>query len=673
MNIQLINIKKAAPAMACALLLVFAAGKSQAVVEEQTNLTELSIENLMELRVQTVSGASKFEQKVGEAPSSVSIITADDIRKYGYRTLADILKGQRSFNVTYDRDYARVGMRGFNLPGDYNSRILILLDGHRANDNILNQAFVGTDFVLDVDLISKIEIIRGPSSSIYGTSAFFAVINIITKNAKELKRVEASGEAESYGTYKGRLSLGNNFKNGPELLFSGSYRDSKGQQSLYYKEFDTPSSNNGIAQNCDYDRNYNLFSKVSYDHFTLEGTLSSRTKGVPTAYYGSIFNDSRNQNVDERGYLDLKYENKLGENAQIMARFYYDHYKLDSSVPHDYPPVTINKFIARGEWWGGELQAATTFYKNKLIGGIEYEANIKQNQNVHDIDPYFGYLDDKRTSSRWALYAQDEIAVTSNLILNAGIRYDRYSDVGGSVNPRFALIYNPLETMTLKALYGTAFRVPNVFERYFSDGNLTTKTNHDLKPEHIRTYELVLEQKLVENLRLSASGFHNEIKDQIAMETDPADGLLVYRNRGAFTANGIELELENTWKNDLKARISYSYQEVTNDNTHEWVPNSPKHQLKFNLTIPVLQDRIFAGLEEQYTSTRKTLAGNRAGDFFITNLTLFSQKLVPGLELSGNVYNLFDKKYGDPGFKEFVQDVIEQDGRTFRIKLTYRF
>jgi len=95
--------------------------KKENVVED---LSDLSIEQLMQIQVATVYGASKYEQKVTEAPSSISIVTADEIRKYGYRTLADILRSQRSFYVTYDRNYSYVGIRGFGRPGDYNSRLL---------------------------------------------------------------------------------------------------------------------------------------------------------------------------------------------------------------------------------------------------------------------------------------------------------------------------------------------------------------------------------------------------------------------------------------------------------------------------------------------------------------------------------------------------------------------
>ena len=117
-----------------------------------------------------VVAASKYFQKVKEAPSSVSIVTADEIAKYGYRTLADILEGIGGFYITYDRNYRYVGVRGFNRPGDYNGRILVLVDGHRINDNIYSQVNIGTGFVIDVDLIDRVEVIRSSPS---GTTLIF--------------------------------------------------------------------------------------------------------------------------------------------------------------------------------------------------------------------------------------------------------------------------------------------------------------------------------------------------------------------------------------------------------------------------------------------------------------------------------------------------------------------
>ena len=134
------------------------------------SLTDMTLEELMSLRIESVYGASGFKQKVTEAPASVTIITSEDIQRYGYRTLADILKNVPGFYVTYDRNYSYLGVRGFGLPGQYNNGIALLVDGHRLNENVYDAALIGTEFPLDVDLIDRVEVIRGPNSSLYVAS-----------------------------------------------------------------------------------------------------------------------------------------------------------------------------------------------------------------------------------------------------------------------------------------------------------------------------------------------------------------------------------------------------------------------------------------------------------------------------------------------------------------------
>jgi iron complex outermembrane receptor protein len=178
------------------------------------DLTDLDITNLMEIPITT---ASKYEQKPTEAPASTTVITSEDIKRYGYRTLGDALASVPGFYVSYDRNYQFLGARGVNL-GDFNSRILLLVDGHRINSDLTDGAFIDTAFILDVDLIERIEIVRGPGSVLYGDNAFFGVINVITRRANSVNGAEVSGSYGEFNTYQTRVSVGKIFTNGMELL-----------------------------------------------------------------------------------------------------------------------------------------------------------------------------------------------------------------------------------------------------------------------------------------------------------------------------------------------------------------------------------------------------------------------------------------------------------------------
>jgi outer membrane receptor for ferrienterochelin and colicins len=635
--------------------------------EEKTDVTEYTMEELMNVQVY---GASKFDQKIIEAPSSVSIVSSDDIKKYGYRTLAEILRSLRSFLVTNDRNYSFIGVRGFGRTGDYNSHILIVIDGHRINDNVFDSVLVGNEFILDVDLIDRVEVIRGPGSSLYGNNAFFAVINIITRSGRDLKSAELSGSAGSYDTYKGRLSLGHRFENGLDIIASGSILDSKGQ-NLFFREFDNPADNNGIAKDCDFERNHTLFSKLSFHDFTLEATHVSRTKGIPTASFGTDFNDPRNRTTDEQSYVDLKYEHQFENELSVLARLRYDRYHYDGTYVFS---KVLNQDIAEGEWWGGEVVVnKEMLQKHHITAGAEYQFNTKQEQRNYNESPYSLYLDDKRNSKKWALYIQDEFKILDNLILNAGVRYDHYDTFGETTNPRLALIYKPFERSIFKFLYGTAFRAPNVYELYYETPAGEQKSNPDLKPEKIKTYELVYEQYFGNNFRMTTAAFYNKVTQLISQYIDPVDGQLVFKNADEVEAKGFEFELEIQMESGIQGRLSYTFQKTEDALTGNALVNSPKHLAKFNIIVPLFQDKLFVGMEEQYASKRKTLSGKNIDHSLVTNLTLFSQNLTKGLEMSASIYNLFDKKNGDPAGEEHRQDVIEQDGRSFRVKITYAF
>src|SRR5690606_14006981 len=161
------------------------------------DLGSLSLEQLLEIEVPIVYGASRYDQKATLAPSSVTLITADEIRRHGYRTVAEALNSLPGVFLSNDRNYHYLGIRGFLRPGDTLTRLLFLVDGHRMNDNVFGGTHVGTDSIVDLDLVDRIEFIPGPSSSIYGNSAFLGVVNVRTRRPEDIGGLEASVEAGS--------------------------------------------------------------------------------------------------------------------------------------------------------------------------------------------------------------------------------------------------------------------------------------------------------------------------------------------------------------------------------------------------------------------------------------------------------------------------------------------
>lgn len=458
------------------------------------------------------------------------------------------------------------------------------------------------------------------------------------------------------------------------MLLSGTFYNSQGQ-TLFYPQFDSPATNYGMTRNTDYESFQHILATISFRGFTLQGLFSARDKGVPTAYYGALFNDPRTQNYDYHQYLDLSYQHSIGEKWDLTARTSYDQARLQAPVAYSTGlpdgSTTVDTYSFRGAWSDSEAKLSTTLLeKHKITVGTEITDNVRQDQadyaalsNVFVADP--------ASSTSWALYGQDEFAIIHNLTLSAGLRYDRYSNFGGTTNPRLGLIYHPFHPTTLKLLYGTAFRAPEPFE--LTPDFALFDNNLRLKPETIRSVEGVVEQTFGQHLTLSGSVFHNRISDLITLEPNPSDGHTLYENFERADATGVEVELDGHLASGVQGKASYTYTDTEQLITRQILANSPQHLGKLSLIYPVVQRRLFASLDAQYTSPVQTLVGNTVSGYSVFNVTLLGHTLGKHLDLSTSIYNILDKKYFNPGRPEDVQDAIQQDGRNFRIKFTGRF
>jgi outer membrane receptor for ferrienterochelin and colicins len=633
------------------------------------DLSDMSLEQLGQI---TVYSASKREQGVKDAPSSVTVITADEIQRYGYRTLADILETVRGFYITNDRYQSYVGARGFGRLGDWNSRILLLVDGHRINDNVLGQAFIGLEFPVDIDVVQRIEIIRGPSSSLYGAEAFFAVINVITRKENQPKREELSFAAGSFGSYGGRATWDDVYK-GTVFALSGSCYSSIGP-TLFFPEFNSPATNYGVTSNTNYESYQRVLATITHGGFTVQGLYNSQNKGVPTAYFDSLFNDPRTRNLQGIYYLDLRYQHPLGQQWQLDARTSVSKNTLYGPVAYEAAPAPPDTYSYNGEWWDSEIKLSKSLpHDSALIFGTEITDNFLVNE--FNLDPSVSPVAIRvsKKSVIWAGYVQLDYQITKNFSLSAGVRSDYYvSGFGGSTNPRIALIYHPAKSTTAKLLYGSAFRAPVPYETNPDYGPFYVG-NSQLQPEKIRSVEGILEQSLGSHLHASGSVFYNRITNLITLETDPNTELSVYENSQSATAKGVEVELSGGLAASLTGRASYSYTQTANSVPGQTPPNSPANLVKLNLTMPLFGQKFSASLDGQYTGAVTTLAGNTLGGFSVLNATLIGHTLSQHADISVSVYNLLDKKYSFPGRPEDPENAIPQDGTGFRVKLTYRF
>lgn len=627
---------------------------------ELDQLADLSLEELLEVRV-TI--ASKYRQRSADAPASVTVLTAKEFKTYGWRTLAEALRSVRGFFIPYDRAYSYTGVRGFQPVGDYNSKVLLLVDGYRTNDNVYDQAEIGQEFVLDVDLIERVEIIRGPSSSVYGGNALFAVINVITKSADSLKGIELTAAAGSYGLLETRASLGKTAPGGLGIVMSASRYTSDGPTLSFPGE---PSTGGAPIADTDWEDNSKFFAKFDSDGMRLSIAHSERKKGLTGGVILDAPVDPRNMIEDRHTFVDFEIIRALGA-VEWSARLAYSEY--DYTALAYFTPTNPNQDIGRGNWWNTEIKGVTSARSHHFVFGLEYQANTNQDQSNYDLAPYSLFLDDRRSSERTGLFVQDDYQATDRLTISAGLRYDTYSHGDGQVNPRLGVIYRLTDRSVGKFVYGTAFRPPSAYEAHYEFPGLQAASTL-LVPEEISTYEAIVETTPAANLQVKGALFEYRVSNLIASGIDPISGLDQFQNLNKATARGAEAEIQYAWSGGSRVRASVSLTE-TEDESGERLQNSPRTIATVNGTLPLLRGWR-AGIEGQFVSRRKSIASD-IPSYFVSNLTVSTDRPLQGWELSASVYNVFDRSYFQSAFINSTRDRMEQDGRTFRFKALYRF
>jgi iron complex outermembrane receptor protein len=629
-------------------------------------LNEKSLEELMSMEVASVTGAARHEQRVTEAPSSVTVITAADIRTFGWRTLADVLRGVRGFFVTNDRNYSYVGVRGFGRPTDYNNRILVIVDGHRLNDNVFDAVAIGLDGVVDLDLVDRIEVIRGPGSALYGTSAFFAVLNVVTRRGGAVGGAEVSLDAGTLDAYGGRVTLGRSWSDGRDLLVSAGGMSLGGMRELYFPEFDAPQTFHGRATGLDGDRSGSVFVSARAGRLRLQGVFGSRTKHIPTASWDTRFGDDRYTTTDSRAWLDASYERVVG-GTTVTARGYADYMTYRGIYPYGEGADSYYNDEADGTWLGGEVAFARHAGRHHLVAGFEQRYNARQAQRNWDQGGEV-YLDDLRRSHQSALFVQDELSLMPRVTVVLGARVDWMYSGQRSVRPRAGLIYRTDADTAVKLLYGEAFRAATVYEKYYAEE--TSRANPGLRPERIRTTEAVFEQYVRGRLRVTASAFLTDIDDLI---DQTADEDIVHVNRGSVGAAGVEAEVEYRSAGGVLARGSVVAQRTRDRQTAQSLSNAPGRLGTLQLAVPLGTRAVTAALDASLVGRRTTRTGRELDAFMLANAIVTWERPGNGLRLQGGVFNLFDTRYEHPVGPEFVQEAIVQDHRTAGVRAVLRF
>jgi outer membrane cobalamin receptor len=604
----------------------------------------------------TVSSASKYAQTVSDAPSSVTVITAEEIRLSGFRTIEDVLRTVPGFYVSNDHNYGYVGVRGFGRPGDYNSRLLLLINGVTTNDPVFGSAYVGTEFAFDLASVDRIEIVRGPASAVYGTGAMFGVVNLVLRNGENFDGTRAGVETGSYGFVRASAMSGASWGNGWSLMLSGQAQRSRGED-YYFSEFDSPGTNGGMARGLDGDRSGGILGQMKYKGFSLLAGISSRTKDVPTAPFDVLFDDPRTQTVDRMGFLSLGAEAPLSSLSTLSARVYYSGVEYHGQYAYD----VMNFDASSGRSFGAEVLMHWDFPVGaRLTVGTEFRRIARS---------WYGswsdaevYSDKDVPSSVYSAYVEGEYQVFEQVRVVGGLRFDGYTYYSSSVSPRIALVCTPSGGTTLKLMYGGAYRVPNFYEASYNDPIGGIKPNPLILPERIQTVEGVVEQRITGDLSASVSLYRYTMSNLIDEELDPVDSMNYFLNRGSVRATGVETGIQAAGRSGLRARLSYCYENAEDLDAHTSLTNSPAHIFRCSLGGPLAPWLSASGFI-MYESPRLTLRGPWTPGAWTVNAFM---SVTPGafpVRFEIGVRNLFDANYLLPAGPEHVQTSIIQGGR----------
>jgi outer membrane receptor protein involved in Fe transport len=569
---------------------------------------------------QEVLGASRASEAVEDAPASVTIISREELRAMGYPTIAEAIRGVRGVYLSYDDTYHSTGVRGFARPGDYGNRILVLVDGHPTNDNWIWASYIGFDARVDIDDVERIEVIRGAGSIVYGTGAFFGVINLVTRSKDTPSHAEVA-LSTALGAGRARVSLVWHPVKDAGLWVSVAGAQSAGLDRYYPEYVSTPTADGpsmtdyqgnpatGLVRDADGFRAATVGGHAWYQALSARWQLTSQRKHSPSAPYGTQFGDASTTQSDTRGFVDVQFEPKW-DSVESLTRAHFDTYSYANNL--SYAPnsaATPDSFGVENDAytgvWGGVEERLTIKLPPavKFTVGGDFTQHFTTHQYNIDDRARPGYagpdakpiIDSNNPFKNIAGYGQLDLALAPSVHVSAGARIDYFDsfkfDAGAALSPRLALIIKPYDRGNLKLMAGKAFRAPSVYERYYVA--TTQIAGFDLKPEQVLSGEAEFTHRFSSAVSGLITGYTNYVSNLIELGTVLSDGQPVnqYRNTDApVLVLGAESELRHEWRQGFMLAASCSVQKARylNDANLREVPNSPLVQGSAKGAFPII-------------------------------------------------------------------------------------
>ncbi|OFX83564.1 MAG: hypothetical protein A2W99_15115 [Bacteroidetes bacterium GWF2_33_16] len=675
-------------------------------------LFNLSLDDLMNIEIES---AVKQKQNITEAPSVVTVITAKQIKERGYLSVAEALNSTVGIDVITDYFQPNLGIRGINGGMRSWSRLAkVMIDGQSvsfrsSSDNYLDPSLI------PIEVIEKIEIVRGPNSAIYGKNAFLGVINIITKNGSTLADnsiTNFGGKYQKEAAY-GISSVFGGKKNNFDIIFASSF-------SQY--DFTGLNPKNVPGSNV-YDAT-DITEQNETMPFSIYGKMRYESEKV-----GEITFDISHQNINNKyefaDWGTLTHQNRIKlintfERLRYSKDFLTD-FKTNLSFAHSFSQPSNNEILDNdndhSDWIIRKL--STTSYdlsgdiiylfndKNNFTFGVDYTADLHEYQQFYTIsedgnktlNP--GGSDGPENFNNLGIYLQMILDPASffnlnflnRLTLTAGYRFDFHSIYENVLTYRLAAVYSFTKRFSTKLMYGTSFNAPSPAQLYTNSmftGDIVG--NPDLKPEKAKTLEWALIGRLTENINFNTNIFYTIIDDKIEYLLPFGEvSNITAANISKVYSAGIETEVNLQYANST-SYVNYSYQQSLNETYNPMLGDIrvktsiyPQHMIKLGETWKFPQYHFRVHIDGRYISKRKASEQNNylydpinysinsyyLDSYFIVGLAIESidLKFFTKKEsiLSLKVENLFNSAYYYPGFSDYD---IPGLGRSVILKLT---
>ena len=558
---------------------------------------------------EVVVTATRTEKDPKDVTQSVTVISADEIKKSGASNAAEVVR--KSVDLNFQEYGPKGSTANISVRGSTAAQVVILLDGIRLNSP-RDGGFNLTDLPVALDDIERIEIVRGPSSALYGADAVGGVVNIITKKPKQ-NQARVTGAVGSHGYDS--LSAGNSGK----------------MDKWYYVLSAGRETSDGYRRNSDLDQK-TVGGKIGYEitqdaSLDLTANYIGKEIGVPgSTDWLTPFARQWTRDL----VTGLGYRAKLSKELDVKLNADYHRDVLSfrrtlTSVASKHESETSGA-DAQINWLANSWNAITA-------GAEARDDHVKSTDSgAHDTRRLAGYL-------------QDEISIGEPLILVLGGRYDRHSVYGNQFSPKASVRCLIADTGTIiRASAGKSFRAPTFNDLYWPDTGFEIG-NPNLKPETSKEYEGGIEQPLGKGNTLKLTAFERKIKDLINWHPD-AMGIWTPTNIGRAQIKGVEVELKFKLSEPLTWSANYTYMNPIDEQTGEKIYRIPQQQLKSWLNMAIvtktnvyLEGRMVKNYIKQNEDEWK---------YFVMNGKI-TQTVVSGQRMKGELFfgmnNIFNRKY----------------------------